>query len=224
MKLAACAVDFNVGFFADQASGFEGISHFLEHMVFMGSEKYPGENHFSDWLSQHWGSENACTDSEQTTYYFDCHPKHLARGPGHLQRVLPEPAAEDGRGRARGHRGRVRVRARREQRRESRARQSWVTSPPKRTRTASSAGATERRSPRSPLWKDRVRSATHCWTTGGSTTTRDACPLTLLGEQDLGRRCKVGSRTLFRDMRADGVPKPDFVRPRRARRTRTSSP
>ena len=56
MKLAACAVDFNVGFFADQASGFEGISHFLEHMVFMGSEKYPGENHFSDWLSQHWGS------------------------------------------------------------------------------------------------------------------------------------------------------------------------
>ena len=80
MKLAACAVDFNVGFFADRASGFEGISHFLEHMVFMGSEKYPGENHFSDWLSRHWGSENACTDSEQTTYYFECHPKHLREG------------------------------------------------------------------------------------------------------------------------------------------------
>ena len=42
MKLAACSVDFNVGFFSDQESGFEGISHFLEHMVFMGSEKYPG--------------------------------------------------------------------------------------------------------------------------------------------------------------------------------------
>ena len=80
MKLAACAVDFNVGFFADRASGFEGISHFLEHMVFMGSEKFPGENHFSEWLSQHWGSENACTDSEQTTYYFECHPKHLKEG------------------------------------------------------------------------------------------------------------------------------------------------
>jgi hypothetical protein len=80
MKLAACAVDFNVGFFADRATGFEGISHFLEHMVFMGSEKFPGENHFSDWLSQHWGSENACTDSEQTTFYFECHPKHLKEG------------------------------------------------------------------------------------------------------------------------------------------------
>jgi hypothetical protein len=80
MKLAACSVDFNVGFFSDRESGFEGISHFLEHMVFMGSEKYPGENHFSDWLSQHWGSENACTDSEQTTYYFECHPKHLKEG------------------------------------------------------------------------------------------------------------------------------------------------
>ena len=43
MKLAACSVDFNVGFFSDRESGFEGISHFLEHMVFMGSEKYPGE-------------------------------------------------------------------------------------------------------------------------------------------------------------------------------------
>lgn len=80
MKLAACAVDFNVGFFADRATGFEGISHFLEHMVFMGSEKFPGENHFSEWLSKHWGSENACTDSEQTTYYFECHPKHLREG------------------------------------------------------------------------------------------------------------------------------------------------
>ena len=43
MKLAACSVDFNVGFFSDRESGFEGISHFLEHMVFMGSEKYPGK-------------------------------------------------------------------------------------------------------------------------------------------------------------------------------------
>ena len=80
MKLAACSVDFDVGFFSDRASGFEGISHFLEHMVFMGSEKFPGENHFSDWLAQHWGSENAMTDSEQTTFYFECHPKHLKEG------------------------------------------------------------------------------------------------------------------------------------------------
>ncbi len=34
MKLAACSVDFDVGFFSDRASGFEGISHFLEHMLF----------------------------------------------------------------------------------------------------------------------------------------------------------------------------------------------
>ena len=80
MKLAACSVDFDVGFFSDRASGFEGISHFLEHMVFMGSEKFPGENYFSDWLAQHWGSENAMTDSEQTTFYFECHPKHLKEG------------------------------------------------------------------------------------------------------------------------------------------------
>ena len=45
-----------------------------------GTTLQPGENHFSDWLSKHWGSENACTDSEQTTYYFECHPKHLKEG------------------------------------------------------------------------------------------------------------------------------------------------
>jgi len=76
MKLAACSIAFDVGYFAD-TDECDGLSHFLEHMVFMGSEKYPGENFFGEWLNEHWGSDNASTDSENTIFYFECNPKNL---------------------------------------------------------------------------------------------------------------------------------------------------
>lgn len=49
----------------------KGIAHFLEHMLFMGTEKYPDENEYSKFLSAHGGASNAYTDSEDTVYYFD---------------------------------------------------------------------------------------------------------------------------------------------------------
>jgi len=76
MKLAACSIAFDVGYFAD-SDECDGLSHFLEHMVFMGSEKFPGENYFGEWLNEHWGSDNASTDSENTIFYFECNPKNL---------------------------------------------------------------------------------------------------------------------------------------------------
>ena len=76
MKLAACSVAFNVGYFADSTE-CEGLSHFLEHMVFMGSAAFPGENYFGEWLQENWGSDNAMTDSENTVFYFECNPTRL---------------------------------------------------------------------------------------------------------------------------------------------------
>ena len=35
--------------------GATGLAHFLEHMLFMGSEKYPDENEYSAFLAQHGG-------------------------------------------------------------------------------------------------------------------------------------------------------------------------
>lgn len=37
----------------------------------MGSEKYPRENEYSEFISMHGGTENAFTDTEMTVYYFD---------------------------------------------------------------------------------------------------------------------------------------------------------
>jgi len=46
-------------------------------MLFMGSEKYPDENAFEKYLSEHGGSSNAFTSSESTNYYFDVTKDHL---------------------------------------------------------------------------------------------------------------------------------------------------
>lgn len=48
-----------------------GLAHFLEHMLFMGTEKYPVENAYSAFLNSHGGSSNAYTSQENTVYYFD---------------------------------------------------------------------------------------------------------------------------------------------------------
>ncbi len=48
---------------------YMGLAHFLEHMLFMGSKKYPEENYFSKKLKECGGTTNAYTDSFETVYY-----------------------------------------------------------------------------------------------------------------------------------------------------------
>lgn len=54
--------------------------HFLEHMVFMGSEKYPDENSFDKFVTLNGGYDNACTDAETTVFYFECQRKAFKEG------------------------------------------------------------------------------------------------------------------------------------------------
>ncbi|KAL1138822.1 hypothetical protein AAG570_008884 [Ranatra chinensis] len=78
-KMAACALCIGVGSFSDP-DDIPGLAHFLEHMVFMGSEKYPKENEFDAFIKRKGGSDNASTECEYTTFYFECHDQHLHRG------------------------------------------------------------------------------------------------------------------------------------------------
>uniref|UniRef100_A0A8C1X4B7 Nardilysin a (N-arginine dibasic convertase) n=1 Tax=Cyprinus carpio TaxID=7962 RepID=A0A8C1X4B7_CYPCA len=70
------ALCIGVGSFSDP-SDLPGLAHFLEHMVFMGSEKYPSENGFDAFLKKHGGSDNASTDCERTIFQFDVQRKHF---------------------------------------------------------------------------------------------------------------------------------------------------
>uniref|UniRef100_A0A8C4M352 Nardilysin convertase n=1 Tax=Equus asinus asinus TaxID=83772 RepID=A0A8C4M352_EQUAS len=73
---SAAALCVGVGSFADP-DDLPGLAHFLEHMVFMGSLKYPDENGFDAFLKKHGGSDNASTDCERTVFQFDVQRKYF---------------------------------------------------------------------------------------------------------------------------------------------------
>jgi insulysin len=62
----------NVGSLMDTGN-FYGLAHFLEHMLFMGTEKYPSENDFMEFLNENSGHSNAYTDLDSTNYFFEVH-------------------------------------------------------------------------------------------------------------------------------------------------------
>jgi len=64
------AVSVKVGSYSDPEK-YHGLAHFLEHMLFMGTENFKGEHEFNEFLGQHNGYTNAYTASEMTVYYCD---------------------------------------------------------------------------------------------------------------------------------------------------------
>ncbi|BAT88245.1 hypothetical protein VIGAN_05169700 [Vigna angularis var. angularis] len=69
-KKAAAAMCVGMGSFSDPNEA-QGLAHFLEHMLFMGSEEFPDENEYDSYLSKHGGSSNAYTETEYTCYHFE---------------------------------------------------------------------------------------------------------------------------------------------------------
>jgi insulysin len=67
---ASAAMDVNVGNFSDEAD-MPGMAHAVEHLLFMGTKKYPIENAYSQYLASHSGSSNAYTGATSTNYYFE---------------------------------------------------------------------------------------------------------------------------------------------------------
>ncbi|XP_053088326.1 insulin-degrading enzyme isoform X2 [Pangasianodon hypophthalmus] len=73
---SSAALDVHIGSLSDP-SNIAGLAHFCEHMLFLGTKKYPKENEYSQFLSEHAGSSNAFTSGEHTNYYFDVSHEHL---------------------------------------------------------------------------------------------------------------------------------------------------
>lgn len=48
----------------------EGLAHFVEHMLFIATEKYPKVDGFTHFTGKHGGTRSAYTASDRTTYYF----------------------------------------------------------------------------------------------------------------------------------------------------------
>ena len=69
-KKAAASLDVFVGSASDPEDR-AGLAHFLEHMLFLGTEKYPDADEYQTFIAQHGGSRNAYTAKEHTNYFFD---------------------------------------------------------------------------------------------------------------------------------------------------------
>ena len=53
---------------ADEQPGKSGVAHFLEHLMFKGTDKMPGRR-FSETVARNGGQENAFTSADYTGYY-----------------------------------------------------------------------------------------------------------------------------------------------------------
>ncbi|MCR8915276.1 peptidase M16 [Marinobacter panjinensis] len=73
---AAASMNVAVGS-GDDPADREGLSHFLEHMLFLGTEKYPDPGEYQQFIKSHGGSHNAFTAFQDTNYFFDVQDEHL---------------------------------------------------------------------------------------------------------------------------------------------------
>ncbi len=70
---SAAAVAVRVGSWNDPLE-YPGMAHFCEHMLFMGTEKYPSKTEFDSLISDYTGTTNAFTAPDRTVYMFACQP------------------------------------------------------------------------------------------------------------------------------------------------------
>ena len=75
-SISAAAMDVAVGSFSDPPE-VQGLAHFCEHMLFLGTQKYPEEDAYSNFLSTHGGYDNAFTSTQETNYYFSVQADYL---------------------------------------------------------------------------------------------------------------------------------------------------
>jgi insulysin len=73
---SAAALAVNVGHFNDP-SDRQGLAHFLEHMLFLGTKNYPDGSEYQKFINQHGGNHNAWTGTEHTCFFFDIAATHF---------------------------------------------------------------------------------------------------------------------------------------------------
>ena len=87
-------VSVNVGNSSDPME-YQGLAHFLEHMLFLGSKKYPGENEFEKFLNENGGFSNAYTDTFETVYYFSVFNNKLEKAIDMFSRFFIDPLFDE---------------------------------------------------------------------------------------------------------------------------------
>jgi predicted Zn-dependent peptidase len=72
-------------------SGLEGLSHFLEHILFRGTSDFASSLAIESAFEAIGGAPNAATDTDSTCYYSRIHPDHIAEGMQIFASMLQRP-------------------------------------------------------------------------------------------------------------------------------------
>ena len=74
---AAAALSVNIGSVSNPDDRL-GLAHFLEHMLFIGTKKYPQVGGYQKFIGTYGGNTNASTGNTITNFSFTIKPDHLA--------------------------------------------------------------------------------------------------------------------------------------------------
>jgi len=73
LNLSSAAMAVGVGSLSDPPER-QGLAHYLEHMLFLGTEKYPSVAEFGEYLQRNGGYQNAYTARDRTNYHLEVQP------------------------------------------------------------------------------------------------------------------------------------------------------
>ncbi|MEM7408116.1 MAG: insulinase family protein [Pseudomonadota bacterium] len=68
--VSAASLDVNTGS-GDDPKTHPGLAHFLEHMLFLGTDRFPEAGGYQTFIARNGGSQNAYTSYDHTNYHFD---------------------------------------------------------------------------------------------------------------------------------------------------------
>lgn len=88
--VAAVALDVHVGS-GDDPDARPGLAHFLEHMLFLGTDRYPQAGEYQAYIAAHGGQHNAYTSFEHTNYHFEVEASALVGALDRFARFFVAP-------------------------------------------------------------------------------------------------------------------------------------
>lgn len=75
----------------DDPKEYPGMAHFLEHMLFLGTKKYPQEENYQKYIKDHGGDTNAFTANHMTSFMFSIDNSAFEGGLDRFSEFFKEP-------------------------------------------------------------------------------------------------------------------------------------
>ncbi len=75
----------------DVPAAWPGLAHFLEHLLFLGTERFPAQDNLMAYVQRHGGQVNARTSERHTDFFFELSADTFAGGVERLCDMLAHP-------------------------------------------------------------------------------------------------------------------------------------